>query len=296
MWQADTFDPVTIERELGWAAALGMNAIRVYLHDLLWEQDADGLLQRIDHFLTLADGHGIRVMPVFFDDCYNPDPHLGPQPAPVPGVHGSGWVQSPGPTAKSDPMQWARLERYVKGVIGVFGTDPRVMAWDLYNEAGNSQQGDASLPLLRAVFGWARAVHPRQPLTAPLWWELPAINRFLLDACDLISFHNYQGTAHLERLIRQLRRHGRPLLCTEWLRRPLSNVTTHLPLFRAARVGCFNWGLVVGKTQTQYGWDSTPGAPEPALWFHDLLHPDGSPFDPDEAACFRRLTGRDRAD
>lgn len=292
MWQAATFDPATIDRELGWAAALGMNAVRVYLHDLLWEQDAAGLRGRIDRFLAIAAGHGMRVMLVFFDDCYNPDPRSGPQPEPVPGVHGSGWVQSPGPAAKADPAQWGRLERYVKGVIAAFADDSRVLAWDLYNEPGNSGQGNASLPLLRAVFGWARAVRPSQPLTAPLWWDLPEINRFLLAACDLISFHDYQNEEHLAATVRRLRRHGYPLLCTEWLRRPLSNVATHLPLFRQGRIGCFNWGLVSGKTQTIYGWGSPPGAPEPALWFHDLLRRDGTPFDAAEASCFRRLTGR----
>ena len=42
MWQADTFDPVTIDRELGWAEEIGMNCMRVYLHHLIWETDKEG--------------------------------------------------------------------------------------------------------------------------------------------------------------------------------------------------------------------------------------------------------------
>ena len=34
MWQADTFDPQRIDLELGWAEGLGMNTMRVFLHDL----------------------------------------------------------------------------------------------------------------------------------------------------------------------------------------------------------------------------------------------------------------------
>src|SRR5438045_5946418 len=33
MWQAETFDPKQIDKELGWAEGLGMNTMRVFLHD-----------------------------------------------------------------------------------------------------------------------------------------------------------------------------------------------------------------------------------------------------------------------
>ena len=82
MWQADTFDPKTIDRELGWAQGLGFNCVRVFLHDLPWQQDSKGFLDRMDQFLTLADKHHIKVMFVLFDSCWNPDPKLGKQPAP----------------------------------------------------------------------------------------------------------------------------------------------------------------------------------------------------------------------
>src|SRR4051812_18999791 len=66
MWEAETFDPITIDRELGWAANLGFNSIRVFLHDLLWKHDSKGLLQRMDTFLNIAESHGIGVMFVLF--------------------------------------------------------------------------------------------------------------------------------------------------------------------------------------------------------------------------------------
>src|SRR5512133_1841758 len=96
MWQADSFDMKTIDRELGWAAAIGFNSMRVFLHDLVWQADAEGFKQRIKQYLAVAERHGILTMFVFFDDCWNTDPHLGRQPEPIPGVHNSGWVQSPG--------------------------------------------------------------------------------------------------------------------------------------------------------------------------------------------------------
>ena len=74
MWQADTFDPATIDRELGWAQELGFNSMRVFFHDLLWEQDREGLLKRMDQFLAIADKHGIGVMFVPLDAVWDPFP------------------------------------------------------------------------------------------------------------------------------------------------------------------------------------------------------------------------------
>jgi hypothetical protein len=82
MWQAETFDPRTIDKELGWAEGLGMNPLRVFLHDLLWQQDAEGFKKRIDQFLRIADKHKIKPMFVLFDSCWEPFPQSGPQRAP----------------------------------------------------------------------------------------------------------------------------------------------------------------------------------------------------------------------
>ena len=96
MSQVDTYDPETINRELGWAEELGFNTVRVFLHDLVWSYDMEGFAALIDDFLGIAKRHGMKVLFVLFDDCHRPDPQPGPQPLPVRGVHNSGWTQSPG--------------------------------------------------------------------------------------------------------------------------------------------------------------------------------------------------------
>src|SRR5450432_2157589 len=180
MWQEDTFDPQQIDKELGWAEDIGMNTMRVFLHDLLWQQDASGFRKRIDAFLAICAKHHIRPIFVLFDSCWDPLPKLGPQHPPIPGVHNSGWVQSPGKLGLSDPAQHARLEAYVKGVVGAFANDPRVLAWDLWNEPDNGNdsswgRGEVKgktalvLELLPQVFAWARSVHTTQPLTSGVW-------------------------------------------------------------------------------------------------------------------------------
>jgi cellulase (glycosyl hydrolase family 5) len=305
MWQADTFDPSTIERELSWAADLGFNTARTYLHDLLWADDPDGFIGRVDTFLRIAHSSGIRAILVLFDDVWNVEFGLGPQSDPYPGRHNSQWVQSPGLHAlESYYDHRARLKTYVRGLLGAFVEDDRVLAWDLYNEPGgvaapSGRPVDAlCLPLLADVFDWARSVDPCQPLTSGTFTiahaQDPRIRALQLAASDIVSFHHYGGAGDLERVIESLAtRTARPLLCTEYLARTEgSRFETHLPVFQRHHVGAVSWGLVAGRTQTQYPWSSWLDAdpyPEPDVWFHDILRADGTPYSHEETAFLRTV-------
>ena len=312
MWQADTFDPTRIDLELGWAEAIGLNTMRVFLHDLLWQQDAAGFQQRIDTFLTIANKHHIRILFVLFDSCWDPYPHLGKQRAPRPGVHNSGWVQSPGATALNDPTQIPRLEAYVKGLIGAFAKDPRVLGWDVWNEPGGTNEGSyekQELPnkvervraLLPQVFEWAREAGPTQPLTSGLWdgdWasfeKLGAVQKIQLEQSDVISFHNYSDPADFLKHLRELQRYHRPILCTEYMARPQgSTFQGILPIAKKYKVAAINWGLVAGKTQTWYPWDSWKKPyvdHQPKVWFHEIFRTDGAPYRQQEVDLIRKLT------
>lgn len=305
MWQAETFDPAAIARELGWAANIGFNTVRTYLHDLAWEVDPRGFKERLHHYLDIASAYGIRPILVIFDDCWNPHPKIGSQPAPRPGVHNSGWVQSPGLSVVNQGISaWDRLGRYVKDVISTFADDERILLWDLYNEPGNNGNGEKSLPLVESVFGWARAVHPSQPLSVGLWFNNKRLNDFQLAASDIITFHNYSPADHLQKQITELNRHGRPLICTEWMARTRGSlVATNLPIFAREKVGCLNWGLVTGRTNTIYSWKMPwdilnpvkwfeDKSAEPKTWFHDLFRTDGTPYDQMEIELFKKYTAR----
>ena len=296
MWQVETFDPAAIDEELGWAEDLGFNSVRVFLHYLLWDQDAGGFLRRLERFLAIADKHHIATMFVLFDDCWNAKFQLGPQPAPRPGVHNSGWVKCPGPALLEDPSRWGILEAYTRGVIGFFREDRRVLAWDLYNEPGNSDYGSRSLPLLEKVFAWARTAAPAQPLTVGIWdesKELAALNRFQAENSDIISFHSYLDRAGTQKRVDALEVHGRPIVCTEYMTRTAgSRFEDILPLFKSLDIGAMNWGLVSGKTQTIFPWGSKEGSPEPAVWFHDILRADGKPYIAAETELIHKLAGK----
>jgi hypothetical protein len=317
MWQADTFDRKTIDRELGWAEDLGFTSVRVFLHHLLWEQDRAGFLSRMDEFLGMAHKHKIGVMFVLFDSCWDPHPKLGKQRAPQPGVHNSGWVQSPGADDLLATERHKLLEEYTRGVVGHFRSDKRVHVWDLWNEPDNQNDNSygrnhlkrepagklsATVKLLPKVFAWAREADPSQPITSGVWignWpdaqKVSPTEKVQLEESDVISFHSYDRPEGVEKCIRNLNRYGRPILCTEYMARPQgSTFDPILADLRDAKVGAYNWGFVAGKSNTLYPWDSWQKrySAEPEVWFHDIFRADGKQYNPREVEYIRRITGR----
>lgn len=312
MWQPETFDPTTIDRELGWAEAIGMNTMRVFLHNLLWEQDPQGFQKRMDTFLSIAARHHIKPVFVLFDSCWDPYPKLGPQHPPIPGVHNSGWVQAPGISVLTDATQYPRLESYVKGVVGAFANDERILAWDVWNEPDNANdssygktepknKSDLVLQLLPQVFAWARSARPIQPLTSGVWrgdWtsvdKMPPMARVQIEQSDVISFHNYGWPEQFEKRIQELQQFHRPIICTEYMARGAGSLfDTVLPVAKKYHVGAINWGLVAGKSQTYLPWDSWQRPyleRPPTIWFHDVFFPDGKPYRDREAEIIRNLT------
>lgn len=295
MWQSETFDPETIDRELGWAADLGFNTMRVFLHYLVWQHDREGLKQRMDQYLRISMRHGIRTMFVFFDDCWNPNPQTGPQPEPLPGIHNSGWVQCPGQREVTDMSLYPILEEYVTDLMTTFAHDERVLMWDLYNEPGNSGHVNESVPLLKKVFEWAWLVRPSQPLTVGIWnfsEQFDLLNTMSLFYSDVTSFHHYWDVPGLEKVITRCKAYQRPVICTEYMARTAgSTFETHLPVLKKHRIGAINWGLVSGRSNTIFPWGSPEFSPEPAVWFHDIFRPDGTPFDNREVDFLREMTG-----
>jgi hypothetical protein len=318
MWQAETFNPAQIDEELGWAANIGMNSMRVYLHNLVWEQDSSGYLERLEQYLDIADKHGISTTFVLFDAVWDPVANLGEQPEPRPRVHNSGWVQSPPSRQLMNGDRYYRKgKEYVQGILRHFRDDDRVYMWDLYNEPDNDNFGkfpnepenkaDFVYPLLVNTFRWAREVDPSQPLTAGVWFgplfnevtankPLNRFNAFQLANSDLISYHHYRDSSHHRKVLKRLVQYNRPLVCTEYIARTHgSTFATTLPILQEYKVGAYNWGLVSGKTNTIYpwaSWDSTFTA-EPHLWHHDVFYPDGRPYAEEEIRLIGEAVQRD---
>lgn len=297
MFQKATFDPATIDKELGWAEGLGFNTMRVFLHHVAWTSDKEGFKKRLDEYLAISAKHHIKTMFVFFDDCWNDKYQAGKQPEPKVGVHNSGWLRDPGTDIRNNPDSLKMLEAYVKDILSTFKNDKRIVMWDLYNEPGNNGYIDRSLPLLKEVFTWARAVNPSQPLTVGVWnygENFKNLNAFQLENSDIITYHHYGYADPHKKKIDDLRQYNRPLVCTEYMaRRNGSLFQTIMPILKQEKVGAINWGFVSGKTNTIYAWDTPkPDGKEPELWFHDIYRKDGSAFSEYEIKAIRELTGK----
>ena len=312
MFQAATFNPALNDKELGMAESIGMNTMRVFLQDQLWKQDPEGFRKRLDTFLGIAAKHHIKPLLVLFDSCWETDPHLGPQHPPIPGIHNSGWVQSPGKERLLNHADEPELEAYVKGVVGAFAKDDRILGWDVWNEPDN-KGGDVEADepakvrrvdeLLPKAFTWARSVHPIQPLTSGVWvgsWSDPAresaTTKIQLAESDVISFHNYGWPEEFEARIKELQPNHRPIICTEYMARGAgSTFDGSLPIAKKYNVAAINWGFVAGKTQTYFPWDSWQRPYvliQPTLWFHEVFRQDDTPYRQHEVDLIRELTGR----
>ncbi|MDE3104224.1 MAG: cellulase family glycosylhydrolase [Acidobacteriota bacterium] len=312
MFQAETFNPALNDKELGMAESIGMNTMRVFLQDQLYTSDPAGFTHRLDAFLAIAAKHHIRPLLVLFDSCWDPNPHLGPQHPPIPGVHNSGWVQSPGARELMDPAYEPKLQAYVKGVVGAFAKDDRILGWDVWNEPDNGNAGSYNDPphkadrvaqLLPQVFAWAREAGATQPLTSGLWngsWSDPAkenaVVRIQLAESDILTFHNYGWPEEFEARIVELQRYHRPILCSEYMARGAgSTFDNSLPIAKKYNVGAINWGFVAGKTQTYFPWDSWQKPyvlSQPTVWFHEVFRQDDTPYRQHEVDLIRQLTGR----
>ncbi|MDG2147498.1 MAG: cellulase family glycosylhydrolase [Flavobacteriaceae bacterium] len=318
-WQEDTYDPETIERELEWSAELGMNLHRVYLHNLLWDQDSLGFLKRVENYLGIADSKGIKALFVLLDDCWHPVPKLGKQPDPLPFIHNSGWVQAPGSAILGDSLRHQEIKNYIKGVMSHFADDKRIVGWDLYNEPGNATPFDPRYPdrgpevkdkdiytlsLLKKSFKWAREVNPSQPITTSVWKEsgadkdwskldsLSDLSRFTLSNSDVISFHTYGNIEEMRLRIDQLEKFNRPILCTEYLARGQgSTFQAMLPLLKEKQISAINWGFVAGKTNTVFPWSSWQEDFDslPKIWHHDIYLSDKTPYDQNEIDFLKEI-------
>lgn len=296
MWSKDTYNAKQIDKELGWAQDLGLKTMRVYLSSVVYDNDSEGMKQRMDDFLNICKKHSITPLFVFFDDCWNAESKYGKQPTPKPGVHNSGWVQDPSVSLRKDTISlYPKMEKYVKDILTTFGKDDRVLLWDLWNEPGNSDHFATTLPLLKRVFGWAREVNPMQPVTSGIWnldQRFRSLNAFQLENSDVISYHNYNEVGDHQTEIKYLQMLNRPLFCTEYMaRRNNSLFKTIMPVLKENKIAAINWGFVSGKTNTIFAWDEPlPNMKEPKLWFHDILRQNGTPFDPAEIDVIKKNT------
>lgn len=316
-WQSLGFEERfrTTEEEFALMQETGYNAIRVFLEFIVWKEEHDGFLERFDRFLDLAAKYGLSVMVVLANDGMPPAgpgrriPAIGEQVWDW-GYHGGKKVSPHSVQTEpcphfylDDPATAEEYYAFVAEMVRLHKDDSRILIWDVYNEAGHSNRKILTIPHLKRMFETVRAEDPVQPLTACVCprrvpTELPEVERIAFDNSDLISYHYYHAYESHLRIIKHLKKAGRPLLNTEWLCRCFHNTVFDLfPLFAMERIGCYNWGFVAGKYQTYEPWELVwenyaSGRftdVDFTKWFHDLYRPNHRPYDPKEIDLIKRV-------
>lgn len=295
MWY--DFREKVLQEELAWARDIGLNSVRVWVGCFLFQSDRDRLHARFERFLDICAKNGISVMPVLQPtEALDPDLSPGAQKEPThvfrPGVHlgpdATRWIF---PGVISWETKWPRIKpavrEFVQAFLRRYANEKRIIAWDLGNEAREDAR-----PIVQGMFAWAREVNPSQPLTA-CWvgqeysdiWTFHSYNRPGEASTKNPDYHiTFDG--EMETAVSS----GRPILCTEFMARTLgSTLDVVLPHFAKHGVGWYVWGLCAGSGQYQFPWDWPEGSPEPKLWFHCLLYPDGSPYRVEEIDLIRRF-------
>ena len=314
-WQELDFEAhlQTADRELALAASIGFNTVRLILEYTVWKEEHDTFMRRLDQYLSTCAKHGIAALIVFGNDCTVPkeiysEPKLGPQTYDI-GYHG-GKKKSPhairssvGYNPMDDPETEAGYYRMAGEIIEKYAKDPRVVIWDLFNEPGNGNRGSKSLPYMERFFEIAREISPVQPLTAGVWKDCSSgvkseIEVRALELSDIVSYHGYSDFESEILKINHLKQYNRPIVNTEWLNRITKNeVAQMLPVFFLERIGCYCWGFVAGKYQTNEPWESLWQMYENGnhsldltKWQHELFRINLRPYDPAEIEVFKKFT------
>ncbi len=282
LWEE--YDPVLVERELHYARVYGLTAVSVYLNYLVWrDADRKALLRNFEDFLARADRHGLKVSPIFFDQCGNEDPHLAPQNPPIPGVHNARMMRSPHRKIVAQQALYdaerAGLRQSVLDVVGAHVNDPRLFLWQAVNEPLE----EAIEKLVADSYAWIKSTGTRIPVASTAssflggrWSDVYTLHVYLPKKnppYDQGVFGHLGGSEHLN---------------TETVNRPYLSVPKVADAYRQAKVGWMMWDLMIGNLNTRWEWGSSKGAPEPSDPFHGLVYPDGHPWSVDDV---RKILG-----
>jgi hypothetical protein len=256
MW--NDYDEAEIERDLGYAAQLNLNAVRTWLSYTYWLEAPERHEEYLEHFLDTAEDNGLRVVMGLHDS-------IGREPTfenlvdddPLTGVH----TFSPATRTMGNEELWSEPRNYVRWFMQRYRDDPRLLAIELTNEPGwDSKDVEFMAEMAKSMTVYRGDV----PLTVGST-SLANNTEYLDWGMDILQFHyNFaQTTDQYERMLRQAnhvqRRVGKPVWLSEWQRiregkaffadiegdSALPDYASLAPTIRRAGIGNFFWSLMV---------------------------------------------------
>lgn len=293
------FKPELIDRELGYAQRLGLNAVRMFLQYVVYEADPKLFLERLDRFVEIADKRGLQSMIVLFDSCFGEEPALEKADSKM-------WVNNPGFSRIAAPG-WSRLENYASDVVKRFSGDRRILAWDIMNEPEadfnhvTRAERDQIWKFVRHFCRYVKETDPTHPITVG-----HAVVEYIpktMDLVDVLSIHSYFPYEawfqnDLDTAMGYGVQAGKPVIITEFGNPSVGQkYEAALDTIDRNRLGFFLWELMIGKIM----FNNVQGLFYPDGSVRDLapiarllgfrVNPDGIPLKPSppEAAEIKAL-------
>jgi hypothetical protein len=276
------YDPAVIDRELGYAERLKLNTVRVFLNVAVFEKQPEKLLADFENFLSLCDKHQIKMMPVLFDSCFDP------QEVDVNNYKGKNWIPSPGFPRLGD-KDWPEMEKFIRAVVGKYRDDKRIVLWDVMNEPESTgkwrdAEGKAKIvDFVRRALKRVKEEKPVQPLG--IGWAFSGNITLAAELSDVLILHNYLPIGGLAADIRQIKEMGKsmnkPVILNEFVGRPQQRIEEALPVVAKEKMGWCFWELMIGSTQFSQG----------RMPYQGHIYPDGKCFSATEVAAILNPEG-----
>lgn len=277
-------DTAEIDRDFGYAQQAGINALRMFTSYEYWQEAGEEFFNRFEQVIALSAKHGIRIMPVLFEDCgVDSTPEARASKDPRLAV----CTCSPCRAVQKDPARWAEVYPYVDAFFRRYGSDQRLLAIEVMNEPHESS---GNIAFAQHMVRMARTYQGTVPLTIGSIRMLH--NLYYGDDLDIYQFHdNFPSTLEaFHQLLQEMQviqqATGKPCWLTEWQRLRVKGpgwdvqhidpeetvpaLATLAPEVYGSGLGNFFWSLMVKPAYLT--------AQRPNGTFNGLFHEDGSVY------------------
>lgn len=260
MWHE--YDEAVMDRDMGYAERVGLNAIRTWASYERWNEDQEATAASLESALDVCAAHGIRVLLSLFENCGIPfSSRAAREKDPLKAMD----LISPAPSIIENSSEWEAPRRFVRWFMDRYANDERLVAIEVMNEPSYR---DENLRFVLDMLHTARQRRGAVPLTIgtateDVWKNLI----FVAEGSEILQFHaNFPSSLdEFDRVLAEAklveRVLGRPVWLTEWQRLrekgsgwrddPIHpdeigpGLATLAPLVRKHRIGSFFWSLMI---------------------------------------------------